>query len=141
MSDQPAFRVRRDSHRIPRHFFLQANGQWWPCKCRGFCRECNRRAPPRAKPDYISRESLKHMPIVDRIRTLAANILRKPVEEIAPDTALAQLGADSIDMAEIAIDIEDAFEMEITDEQVEQVRTAADFAAIVEARQPGGFVA
>lgn len=54
-----------------------------------------------------------------------------PEDSIAPDTGLADLGADSLDRVEIAMSLEDAFDIMITDDQARDIVTIADAARLV----------
>lgn len=63
----------------------------------------------------------------DRIRTLVADQLGLDVAEVAPtSTILDDLGADSLDVVELVMSLEDTFDIEVPDEEVEGMRTVAD---------------
>ena len=54
-------------------------------------------------------------------------------KEITLDTNLADdLGADSLDMADVVMAIEDEFEVEVPDDTAANVRTVADIVAFIE---------
>lgn len=57
-------------------------------------------------------------------------------EAVTPETVLADKGADSMDVREIAMNIEDEFDISISDEQLESVQTAQDLIALVAAAKP-----
>ncbi len=59
--------------------------------------------------------------------------LKIDASEISENTAfIADLHADSVDIATIICDIEDAFDIEIEDEQLEGVETVGDVAEKIE---------
>jgi len=63
----------------------------------------------------------------DRIRSLVADQLGVDVAEVAPTaTILEDLGADSLDVVELVMSLEDTFDIEVPDEEVEAMRTVAD---------------
>ncbi|MGI9591496.1 MAG: acyl carrier protein [Myxococcota bacterium] len=63
----------------------------------------------------------------DRIRTLVSEQLGVDPGEIAPEAnILDDLGADSLDVVELVMAIEDEFDIEVPDEAAESIRTVAD---------------
>jgi len=54
---------------------------------------------------------------------------------ITESTALRELGADSMDLAEIAIEIEEEFDIGISDEECDKIATVGDLLRIVEAKK------
>lgn len=82
------------------------------------------------------------MNVEDRVRTIVLAQLKLPghapgasVERIARDASFASdLEADSLDMVEIAMAIEDEFKIEITDDEIERLATFGDAVALVEQR-------
>ena len=62
-----------------------------------------------------------------RICTLVADQLGIDVAEVTPDASiLDDLGADSLDVVELVLSLEDAFDIEVSDEEVEGMRTIGD---------------
>ena len=62
-----------------------------------------------------------------RIRSIVAEQLGVDVSEVAPDAnILDDLGADSLDVVEMVMSLEEAFDIEVPDEDVEEMRTMAD---------------
>jgi acyl carrier protein len=62
-----------------------------------------------------------------RIRTLVADQLGVDIGEVTPDASiLDDLGADSLDVVELVMSLEDAFDIEVEDEEVEGMRTIGD---------------
>lgn len=73
--------------------------------------------------------------IGQRIRTLVAEQLGVDPTEIQPSAnILDDLGADSLDVVELVMAIEDEFDIEVPDEDAESIRTIADVERYVAAR-------
>ncbi len=62
-----------------------------------------------------------------KIRALVAEQLGVELAEIKPDAnILDDLGADSLDVVEMVMALEEHFDIEVPDEDVEELRTVAD---------------
>ena len=65
--------------------------------------------------------------IADRIRTIIAEQLGLDVAEVSLDSnILDDLGADSLDVVELLMTLENEFDIEVPDEAAESIRTIAD---------------
>lgn len=63
----------------------------------------------------------------EKIRTIIADVLNIDEEEITRSTTLVNdLGADSLDVFQIVMEMEDAFDVEIPNEEVEKIVTVGD---------------
>ncbi len=73
--------------------------------------------------------------VSERLRGLMAEQLGVEPSEMKPDAnILEDLGADSLDVVEMVMAIEEAFDIEIDDEDAEAMRTVADVEAYVAKR-------
>ncbi|MBP3729051.1 MAG: acyl carrier protein [Lachnospiraceae bacterium] len=64
---------------------------------------------------------------LDKIREIIANVLNLNVEDVTPEKSFGEdLDADSLDIAEIVIAIEDEFGITVPDEALEKVVTVQD---------------
>ncbi len=71
----------------------------------------------------------------ERLRGLMAEQLGVEPGEMRPDAnILEDLGADSLDVVEMVMAIEEAFDIEIADEDAEAMRTVGDVEAYVAAQ-------
>ena len=62
-----------------------------------------------------------------RVRSLVADQLGVDISEVIPGAnILDDLGADSLDVVELVMSLEDAFDIEVPDEVVESMRTIGD---------------
>jgi acyl carrier protein len=69
----------------------------------------------------------------ERIKEIIANVLGTKLEDVTKEKRLVDdLGADSLDTLEIVMGIEDAFDIEIPEEEVEELTTVGDVTNYVE---------
>jgi acyl carrier protein len=62
-----------------------------------------------------------------KVRNILAEQLGVDLGEVTPDARiLDDLGADSLDVVEMVMSIEEAFDIEVPDEDVEELRTVSD---------------
>lgn len=69
---------------------------------------------------------MEHKEIYDQVVALVCDQLHKKPEDILPSSTLDSLGADSLDRVELVMKIEEIFEIEVTDDAAEQLRTIED---------------
>jgi acyl carrier protein len=69
----------------------------------------------------------------ERIKTIVADQLGVEIAEVTKDASiLDDLGADSLDIVELVMTLEEAFNIEVPDEAVEEMRTIGDVHRFVE---------
>jgi acyl carrier protein len=62
-----------------------------------------------------------------KVRSIVADQLGVDLGEVRSDASiLDDLGADSLDVVEMVMSLEEAFDIEVPDEDVEEMRTVAD---------------
>jgi len=65
--------------------------------------------------------------VFEKIKEILAAKLDVDAEEMSLDTKIADdLGADSLDVVELLMAIEDEFDVEIPDEEIEKLKTIGD---------------
>lgn len=70
---------------------------------------------------------------IDKIKQILADTLDVSEDEISADTNIAtDLGADSLDVVEILMSIEDEFDIEIPDSEIENIRTVGELVEYIE---------
>ena len=71
--------------------------------------------------------------IFEKVRDIICDQLELDEDVVTLDAVLLEdLGADSIDLAELVMTLEDEFDMEISDEELENIRTVADIVKFIE---------
>jgi len=65
--------------------------------------------------------------VIAKVKDMVSNQLGKPEEEISLEAAfIEELGADSLDLVELVMALEDEFGLEISDEDAEKIVTVQD---------------
>lgn len=69
----------------------------------------------------------------DKVKRIIAEQIGVSLEEVKPDSTLvADLGADSLDLVETIMALEEEFHVTISDEQAEKAQTVAQVIELVE---------
>ena len=72
--------------------------------------------------------------VFEKIAQILAEQLDANVETITAETKIAEdLGADSLDVVELLMSIEDEFDVEVPDEEIENVKTVGDVVDYIQA--------
>lgn len=67
------------------------------------------------------------MPTIDRVKKIIAEKLSVDISEVVPKASFVDdLGADSLDLVELIMSMEEEFDIEISDEDSENIRTVQD---------------
>jgi acyl carrier protein len=73
------------------------------------------------------KERKGRMSVEDKVRKVIAEKLDVDIDEVVPEASLVEdLGADSLDLVELMMSMEDVFDVDISDEQAEKLRTVKD---------------
>ncbi|HAX02320.1 MAG: acyl carrier protein [Tenericutes bacterium GWC2_34_14] len=72
--------------------------------------------------------------IFERVKEMIVEELNVPAEKVTLGSRLAEdLGADSIDAVELIMNIEDEFNIQVSDEQAQGIKTVGDLVKYIEA--------
>ncbi|MGH7813867.1 MAG: acyl carrier protein [Candidatus Binataceae bacterium] len=74
--------------------------------------------------------------IETKVREKISEQLGVPPDEVTPDSSFIEdLGADSLDIVELVMALEEEFNIEISDEDAEKIRTVKDVVSYIEAHK------
>ena len=73
--------------------------------------------------------------IVDQLRNRISKALDVPIESVTLPMYLKDLGADSLDTVELAMDLEEEFDISLTASEAEKIETIADLLGIIEKKR------
>ncbi|MGN0503915.1 MAG: acyl carrier protein [Ruminococcus sp.] len=72
--------------------------------------------------------------VLEKVKVILAEQFDVDESEILAETDLQQdLGADSLDVVDLLMSLEDEFEVEIPDEEIENIKTVGEIVAYIEA--------
>jgi acyl carrier protein len=75
------------------------------------------------------------MAVEEKIRSIIAEQLDADPGEVVPEASFSDdLGADSLDLVELVMAMEEEFAVEITDEEAERIQTVQDAINFIEER-------
>lgn len=75
--------------------------------------------------------------VFDKIKQMLAEQLDVDEESLTVDTYIAEdLGADSLDVVELLTSIEEEFDVEIPDEEIEELKTIGDVVEYIQNNMP-----
>ena len=71
--------------------------------------------------------------VFEKVREIICDQLEIDPDEVTLDTDLVKdLGADSLDLVDVVMSLEDEFDKEIPDEDVENIKTVGDIVSYIE---------
>lgn len=74
------------------------------------------------------------MSVEDKVKKIIAEKLSVDLEEVLPDASFVDdLGADSLDLVELIMSMEEEFDIDISDEDAETIATVKDAIAYINA--------
>ncbi len=74
--------------------------------------------------------------VFEKVREILCNQFDVKEDEVTLTTRISEdLGADSLDAVDMLMSLEDEFDVEIPDEEIENIRTVGDLVAYIEEHQ------
>ena len=72
------------------------------------------------------------MPVEEKVKEIVTRIVRKPETDFTPTTTFKDLNADSLDIVQILVAIEDNYDIEIDDEELQEITDMGGFISYIE---------
>lgn len=72
------------------------------------------------------------MSVEETVKRIVTRIVRKPEADFTPTTTFKDFNADSLDIVQILVAVEDAFDIEIQDEELQEIADMGGFIAYIE---------
>jgi acyl carrier protein len=86
--------------------------------------------------DFATRYKENHMSTFERVKKVVVDQLDVSEDEVTPNASFIEdLGADSLDVVELIMGLEEEFDVEIPDEDAEKIATVQDAISYIEGKQ------
>ncbi len=74
--------------------------------------------------------------VFEKVKSIVADQLDVEEEKVTSEASITEdLGADSLDVVDLVMSIEEEFDIEIPDEAVEGIKTVGDIVSYIESKQ------
>ncbi len=74
------------------------------------------------------------MSIEAKVKKLIANQLEAAVDKLSMETTFEDIDADSLDIVELVMALEEEFDLEISDKEIENIKTVGDIIRYIESK-------
>ena len=74
----------------------------------------------------------EELSVEETVKNIATRILRKPDLDFGPNDTFNDVGADSLDIVQILVAVEDTYDIELDDEEMQEITNVAGFIQYVE---------
>lgn len=71
------------------------------------------------------------------VKQIVTRIVRKPGTDFQPDATFKDFDADSLDIVQILVALEDTYDIELQDEELRKISNMREFVAHIEAKIAG----
>jgi acyl carrier protein len=96
-------------------------------------------AIPGAIPKFLKTRGEARMAVEEKVKQIIVEQLQVDEAEVTPGASFQEdLGADSLDVVELVMQFEEAFDLEIPDEAAEKIKTVKDAVEYIEKNAKGG---
>jgi acyl carrier protein len=72
--------------------------------------------------------------VQDKVRSIIADQLEVGIDSLTMETTFEEIDADSLDIVELVMALEEEFELEISDQEIENIKTVGDIVKYIESR-------
>jgi acyl carrier protein len=95
--------------------------------------------PPKSVLTFQENEEKYSMAVEEKVKQIIVEQLQVDEAEVTPGASFQEdLGADSLDVVELVMQFEEAFDLEIPDEDAEKIKTVKDAIDYIDKNAKGG---
>ena len=73
-------------------------------------------------------------PVEETVKKIVTKIVRKPDTDFTPTATFKDFNADSLDIVQILVAVEDTYDIELDDEEMQKITNMAGFVAYIEGK-------
>ncbi len=74
------------------------------------------------------------MSVETKVKDIIADQLEVAVDKLAAETTFEDIDADSLDIVELVMALEEEFDLEISDQEIENIKTVGDVVKYIESK-------
>ncbi len=74
------------------------------------------------------------MDVKEKVKSIIADQLEIDIDKLTMETTFEEIDADSLDIVELVMTLEEEFDMEISDEEIENIKSVGDVVKYIEPR-------
>jgi len=75
---------------------------------------------------------VNYLDIKEKIKSVIADQLEIEIDKLTMETTFEEIDADSLDIVELVMTLEEEFDLEISDEEIENIKSVGDVAKYIE---------
>jgi len=72
--------------------------------------------------------------IESKVKNIISEQLEVSIDKLSPDTTFEDIDADSLDIVELVMALEEEFDMEISDQEIENIKSVGDVIKYIESK-------
>ncbi|KPK22394.1 MAG: hypothetical protein AMJ70_06115 [Dehalococcoidia bacterium SG8_51_3] len=72
------------------------------------------------------------MSVEETLKKIVTRVTRKPETAFSRETTFEDLDADSLDIVQVLVALEDAYDIEIQEEELQEIKNMGDFISYIE---------
>lgn len=74
------------------------------------------------------------MSIQDKVKAIIAEQLEADIDSLTMETTFEEIDADSLDIVELVMALEEEFDLEISDQEIENIKSVGDVVKYIESK-------
>ena len=74
------------------------------------------------------------MNVEEKVKSIVSEQLEVAVDSLTIETTFEEIDADSLDIVELVMALEEEFDLEISDQEIEEIKTIGDIVSFIESK-------